>query len=179
MATINPLLKFDPLVSPNQQSGLSFNATVGYEFGLVSDKIINQIGLFYPTGGYTQNHTIKLWENNNSSSPLVTVTINAGTYSNVVDYFYWVNISQITLTGSNYRIGAYYASSPSALGDLYARKYPLANLLVPEPNTIFNGGYLAFGDAYPTVKATDPVDASYFGPNISFKKGPTGQLWPA
>jgi len=184
MTAINPLIRFSPSVSPTSyESTYGSELTLGFQFALSESKQVSHLGIYYPSAGFTTSVTVNLWNDDPLSSPLISISIPAGTYSTVIDNFYWVPVPLTTLVGSptgvRYMMGAVYSNNTSSgFTDPYVAVYPLVDLDLVEPNTTFNGGFAAVGDTYPYIPATSPGTASYFGPNISFKGKPTGQLWP-
>lgn len=115
MATINPLLRFNPLEPPGPyETTFPDSVTVGYEFAISEEKIVNKLGVYYPQGpsGFIQPVTLKLWSSDGSPVLLLTTSIPAGACSNLVNDFCWISVPETTLSavpeGTRYVVGAFY-----------------------------------------------------------------------
>jgi len=180
----NPL--FSLQIAPTTANFYPFgNLTAGFEFSLLENKRVIKIGLYYPDAGYATPHDIYLWSVNNTTTPILTVTIPSGTYT-ISDYFCWVTVPDTLLVASNgpYRIAASYPAVipgdfTSGSIDNLIGTYPASDVDLVEGGTTFNDGYSIEGLAlYPTIPSGVSGYVSYLGPNIGFKPIPTGQLWP-
>lgn len=184
----NPL--FSLQTAPTEENFFPFgDITAGFEFSLLENKTVNKIGLYYPSAGFSTSHNVYLWNVNNTTTPILTLTVNSGTYT-PVDYFYWVTVPDTLLLANNaYRVAASYPAVipgdllSGSIDDIIAT-YPVNDLNLLEGGTTFNDGYsITQLDSYPTTPSGVSGYLSYFGPNVGFLSatpysGPTGQLWP-
>ena len=117
--------------------------TIGHTFSVTTDINVSALGVAdLGADGLSENHEVGLWRVSDQAL-LGSVTVSAGTISNLVSGYRFETIPTVTLSsGEDYAVAAYFTTPADSIID---NAFSPASGIIMNNDTVFNsGGSLAF-----------------------------------